>query len=143
MGVVWGLVIAVLALVCWGGQALSLFAPARAERYGLADAEAEVEPVFYADGRGEALWDTLTLWTLLVAGVLLIFDAAAWPYFGIVGGAMYVYFGGRGVLVRREMQRRGQRIGSEATVKTAYAALSIWGVAGFITVIAAVVALGD
>ena len=56
---------------------------------------------------------------------------------------MYVYFGGRGVLVRREMQRRGQRIGSESTVKIAYAALSTWGVAGLITVIAAIVALGD
>lgn len=143
MGVVWGLVIAALALVCWGGQALALFAPAAAERFGLADVEAEVDPVYYADGRGEALWDTLTLWTLLVAGVLLVFDAAAWPYFGLIGGAMYVYFAGRGVFARRAMQRMGQRIGSAATVKTAYVALTVWGVAGFITMIAAIVALVD
>lgn len=143
MGVVWGLVIAVLALVCWGGQTLALFAPAAAERYGLADVEADVDPVFYADGRGEALADTLTLWTLLAAGVLLVFDAAAWPYFGLIGGAVYVYFAARGIFVRREMQQRDQRIGSEAAVKTAFAALSIWGVAGLITVIAAIVALGD
>lgn len=143
MGVVWGLVITALALVCWGGQALALFAPATAERLGLADVEADVDPLFYADGRGEALADTLTLWTLLVAGLLLVFDAAAWPYFGLIGGAMYVYFAARGVLVRREMLQRHQRIGSEATVKTAFAALTIWGVAGLITVIAAVIALGD
>jgi hypothetical protein len=143
MGVVWGLVIAVLALVCWGGQALALFAPTTAERFGLADLEAEVDPVFYADGRGEALWDTATLWTLLVAGVLLMFDSDAWPYFGLGGGAMYVYFAGRGIFARRAMQRMGQRIGSVASVKTALAALTIWGMAGMITVIAAIVALAD
>jgi len=141
MAIIWGLIITALALVCWGGQTLALFSPATAERYGLADNADAVDPAFYADGRGEAAWDFITLWTLAVAGVLLLFDASAWAYFGLIGGAMYVYFAGRGVLARREMAHQGVLIGSESTVKTAYVALSIWGVAGLITMIAAIVAL--
>ena len=141
MALIWGLTILVLAIVCWGGQTLSLFSPAVAEKYGLADKAHDVEPVFYADGRAEAAWDFLTLWTLGVAGLLLIFDVSAWAFFGLVGGAMYVYFAGRGVLVRRQMTRQGFRIGDESAVKTAYWALSIWGVAGLITLLAAILAL--
>lgn len=141
MAIAWGLVILLLAVVCWGGQTLALFAPSVAERYGLTDRQDNVEAAFYADLRGEAAWDFLTLWTLGVAGVLLMFDVAAWAYFGLAGGAMYIYFAGRGLLVRRELMRRGLRIGSEGEVKTALWALSIWGVAGVITLVAAVGAL--
>lgn len=141
MATIWGLVILALALVCWGGQTLALFAPSTAVKYGLTDDPQDVEPAFYADVRGEAAWDFVTLWTLGVAGLLLIVDASAWAYFGLIGGAMYVYFAGRGVLVRRQMSRRGMRIGSDASVKTAYWALSIWGIAGLITVVAAAAAL--
>ncbi len=143
MDIFWGIVITALALLCWGGQAISLFAPDTAVRLSLMEAEENVEPAFWADVRGEAVWDFLTLWTLLVAGVLLVVDAAAWPYFGIAGGAIYVYFAGRGVLTRREMQRRGFRIGSVANVRSAYLMLPVWGGAGLVTLIAGVVALVD
>ena len=141
MGIIWGLFITALALVCWGGQTLALFSPSLAEKYGLTDNPEDVEPAFYADVRGEAAWDFLTLWTLGVAGLLLTVDASAWAFFGVVGGAMYVYFAGRGVLVRRQMTQRGMRIGSDSAIKTAYWALSIWGVAGLITLVAAIVTL--
>lgn len=141
MGIFWGIVVAVLALLAWGGQAVSLFAPETAVRLTLMEAEENVDAAFWADVRGEALWDFLTLWTLLVAGVLLIIDAAAWPHFGMIGGAVYVYFGGRGVLTRRELQRRGLRIGSAASAKSAYVMLPVWGVAGLVTLVAGVVAV--
>lgn len=143
MGIVWGVVIALLALLAWGGQTYALFSPEAAARLTLTEAEDEVDPAFWADVRGEATWDFFTLWTLLVAGILLIVDAAAWPYFGMIGGAVYVYFGGRGVLTRRELQRRHLRIGSAAGVKSAYVMLPVWGVAGLVTLIAGVVAVAD
>ena len=111
MGILWGLVVVALSLLCWGGQVISWFAPATAVRLTLMEAEDTVEPTYFADVRGEALWDTLTLWTMLVAGVLLTLDVSAWAYFGLVGGGMYVYFAGRGIVTRRAMQQRGYRVG--------------------------------
>ena len=143
MGVAWGIVVVVLSLLAWGGQTVSWSAPETAVRLGLTEAKDEVEPVYWADIRAEALWDTFTLWTLLVAGILLILDISVWTYFGLVGGAVYAYFGGRGVLARLEMQRRGLRIGTPSSVKAAYMFLPLWGVTGLITIIAAAVALSS
>lgn len=141
MGILWGLVVVALSLLCWGGQVISWFAPATAVRLTLMEAEDTVEPTYFADVRGEALWDTLTLWTMLIAGVLLTLDVSAWAYFGLVGGGMYVYFAGRGIVTRRAMQQRGYRVGVAQNVKLGYVFLAVWGVMGCITIVAAVVAL--
>ncbi len=141
MGVAWGIVVVVFGLVGWGGQTLSLFAPETAARWGLTERADAVEPAYHADIRGEALTDFLTLWTFPTAGALLIAGVEAWAHFGLVGGAMFVYFGVRGVLTRLQMQRRGLRIGTAENVKTAYVALPLWGLAGLVTIIAAIAAL--
>lgn len=134
--IIWGVVVVALSVLCWGGQCITWFAPSRAATLGLAEAEAAVEPVFWADIRGEALWDTLVLWSMVVSGVLLIVDSAAWPYFGLVGGGMYLYFAGRGILVRREMQRRNLRIGSPGSVRVGMIALAVWGAMAAVTIVA-------
>jgi hypothetical protein len=136
-----GIMVAALSLLCWGGQAIVWFAPATGAKLGLSETEADVESAFWADVRGEALWDFLTLWTLVVAGGLIALDHSAWPYFGLVGGAMYVYFAGRGIFARVEMRRRGLRIGSAQSVKVVFAFLTIWGVTGLAVVIASFVSL--
>ena len=137
MELIWGLVIVALGLLAWGGQTLSWLAPATAARLSLADSEDNVDPLFWADGRGEAIWDAFTLWTLPLAGVLLIAGHESWAWLGLVGGGMYLYFGGRGILARLEMRRRGQRIGEPADVRLGLMALAVWGVAGLVTIIAA------
>ena len=141
MNVLGGLAITVLALLAWGGQAIARLAPDTAARWGLAEAEEDVEPTFWADIRGEAAWDMVSLWTLVAAGVLLVVDQPAWAYFGLVGGGMFLYFAGRGILTRLEMQRRGLRIGDPASVRTGMIALAVWGVTALGTIIAAVRAL--
>jgi hypothetical protein len=141
MQIFWGIVVLALSLLCWGGQAVVCWAPTVGVKLGLSEAEADVELTFWADVRGEALWDFFTLWTLVVAGVLLIIDDTAWAYFGLVGGGMYVYFAGRGVLTRAAMLRRGLRIGTPRGVKVVFAFLAIWGLMGFSTIIAALTVL--
>jgi len=64
-----------------------------------------------------------------------------WAYFGLVGGGMYLYFAGRGILVRRVMQGRGKQIGSPETLRVAYTFLTLWGLAAVITIVMAIVAL--
>lgn len=141
MNAFWGIVVVVLSLLSWGGQTVVWFAPATGVRMSLSEAEPDVEPTYWADIRGEARWDFLTLWTLVVAGALLIMDNPAWAYFGLVGGGIYLYFAGRGISTRVAMQRRGLRIGDTQSVKLGYAFLTIWGVMALITIAAAVVAL--
>lgn len=141
MGILWGVVVVALSLLCWGGQVISWFAPETAVRLTLMEAEESVEPTYFADVRGEALWDTLTLWTMVAAGVLLIADDPVWAYFGLVGGGMYVYFAGRGIATRRAMQQRGYRIGAAQNVRIGYLFLAIWGVMGLITIAAAATTL--
>ena len=141
MGIVWGTALVVLGVIAWGGQTVSWIAPSTAIRLGLSEAEHDVEPVFWADGRGEAAWDSLTLWTLPVAGVLLLLDSESWAYLGLVGGGMYLYFAGRGIWTRALMLKRGLRIGVPTQVPVALAFLAVWGVAALITIVAAVVAL--
>jgi hypothetical protein len=132
-----------LSLLCWAGQTIVLFSPATGVRLGLSEAEADVEPTFWADVRGEALWDFCTLWTLVVAALLLIADRGTWAYFGLVGGGMYVYFAGRGILTRLAMRTRGLRIGTAQGVRLVFAFLGAWGLMGLATIIAAAVELTD
>jgi hypothetical protein len=141
MGVLWGGVMIVLGLLCWGGQSISWLAPGAAERWSLTEGEDTVEPVYFSDIRSEALWDALTLWTMPVAGVFLVVDNPAWAYFGLIGSGMYAYFAGRGIVVRFGMQRRGFRIGAPGNVRIGYAFLALWGGMALITAVAAVVAL--
>lgn len=141
MRTTWGIVVLVLSLLGWGGQTISWFAPVTAVRLTLMEAEEDVEPTYWADIRGEALWDLLTLWTMVVAGILLILDEPAWAYFGLVGGGMFVYFAGRGISTRVAMRRRGFRVGSPTNVKLGYALLAVWGVMGLVTIVASVVSL--
>lgn len=141
MELMWGITIAVLGLLAWGGQGLTWFVPGTAARLSLAEREDTVEEVYWADIRGEALWDLGTLWTLPAAGLMLIAGHAEWAYLGLIGGSMYVYFAGRGILTRLELGRRGFRIGDSGNVRLGLAMLSVWAVAGLITIGAAVVDL--
>jgi hypothetical protein len=53
---------------------------------------------------------------------------------------MYLYFAGRGIIVRLAMQRRGIPIGRPETLRLVYAALTLWGLIAVITIIMAMVA---
>ena len=137
MTVALALCVLLLSLLAWIGQLLSAAAPRFAVRWQLTEGEADIDPAFHADVRAECVWDSLTLWTLAVAAILLLLSEPAWALFGLFGGGMYVYFAGRGIAQRFAMQRRGIRIGKPANVKLAYLLLSLWGLAGAATTVLA------
>ena len=141
MGVFWGVLIVVVSLPCWAGQVISWIAPDVAERWGLTESAQSVDATFHADARGEAVWDSLTLWTMPVAGILLAGGLDAWAFFGLFAGGMYLYFGGRGVFTRRTITRRGGRVGEPSYLPVAFGALGVWGLMGLAVAVAAIVAL--
>ena len=141
MEVGWGIVIVALGLLAWLGQTVSWLAPGVAMRLSLMEAEADVEPTYWADIRGEVVWDTLTLGMLPLAGSLLILGEPVWAIFGLMGGGAFVYFAGRGVFTRRAMQRRGFRIGAPQNVRLGFVLLGIWGIVALATIVAAAASL--
>jgi len=142
MDLFWGVVLIIFTLlVGWLGQTITAFSPKLAVRLGLTEPESDVDSTFYADVRGEAIWDAIILWTLPVAGILLILNNALWAYFGLVGGGSYLYFAGRGIAVRIAMRRREIYIGKPSTIKLFYVFLTLWGLIAMVTIIMAVGAL--
>jgi hypothetical protein len=71
------------------------------------------------------------------AEVGTLFGRETWAYFGLVGGGMYLYFAGRGLVTREAMRARGYRIGADRSVKSAYMMLVVWGVVAVVTIAAA------
>jgi len=138
MDLVIGIILTFFSLLAWLGQVITAFSPTLAAKWGLAETEADVDAAFFADVRGEALWDSLTLWTLPVASILFLLNNPWWPYFGLVGGGIYLYFAGRGIFVRLAMQSRGIKIGKPESIRVAYIFLTIWGLLALIAIFMAV-----
>lgn len=141
MDVIWGGFLVVLTLIGWIGQVINAISPQLAAKLGVAEAEADVDPTFFVDGRGEAIWDSLVIWTLPVAGILLMFGNPFWVYFGLVGGGSYLYFSGRILFTRFMMQRHGVRIGTPKNIRVANLFATLWGLAAIVTIAMAIKAM--
>ncbi len=133
MTLLFAVVVLLVSLSGWIGQLLSAVAPRLAVRWGLTETGADVDSTFLADIRAECVWDSLVLWTLPLAATLLIFDEPSWTIFGLIGGGMYIYFAGRGIIQRLTMQHRGILVGKPSYVKTACLFLALWGATGMAT----------
>ena len=81
------------------------------------------------------------MWTLPVAGLLLVLNNPVWAYPGLIGGGMYLYFAGRGTIVCKMMEIKGIAIGSVDNLKVNYIFLSLWGVMAIITIVLAIISL--
>jgi len=140
--IIWGAILTGLTLVAWIGQVIYAISPKLGAQLGLGEAESNVDPVFYIDARGEAIWDSLIIWTLPVTGLLLMFNNPLWVYFGLIGGGSYLYFAGRSLTTRLLMQRRNIRIGTSNNIKTGNIFVVLWGLAAVITIVMALSAMG-
>ncbi|RKZ00446.1 MAG: hypothetical protein DRQ13_00425 [Ignavibacteriae bacterium] len=138
MDILWGILLIVFGLIAWGGQVLSTLTPKFAEKLGLIEPEADIDPAFYADACGEAKWDSMTLWTLPLAGIFIILNSPLWIYFGMFGGSMYLYFAGRAIFTRLELRRHGVRIGKPELLKIYFIFVTLWGLIGLATIVKAV-----
>ncbi len=141
MNIVWGAILTIFSLIGWFGQTITALFPQLAVKLELSEPESDVDPTFYADVRGEAFWDMLILWILPVAGILLMLNNSLWAYFSLVGGGMFLYFAGRGIVVRLTMKRLGIRIGNPKALKMVYAFMSIWGLIAVVTIFMAAASL--
>ena len=141
MNLIWGVVLISVTLKCWIGQIIIALSPKVAVKIRISEDESDLDPTFFADMRGEAIWDAISLWTLPITGILLIINNTLWAYFGLVGGGIYLYFAGRGIASRLSMQRHGIHIGNSKNLKLNYLLLAFWGFIAIVTIIMAVATL--
>lgn len=133
----WGAILTALTLIAWPGQIIYAISPRLGAKLEIGEAASEVDPVFYIDARSEAIWDSVSIWILPVAGILLMLNNPLWVYFGLVGGGSYLYFAGRSLTTRFMMQRHGIRIGNPHNIKIAYLFATLWGLSAIVTIIMA------
>ena len=139
MNLLWGIILVSGTLKCWIGQVIIILAPKMAVKIRIIEAKSDVDSTFFTDMRGQAIWDSISFWTIPVAGVLLIKNNDLWAYFGLIGGGMYLYFVGRGIASRLMMQRYGINIGRSNLKVNLF--LTLWGSIAIVTIIMAIVTM--
>jgi hypothetical protein len=141
MNLIWGIILVSVTLKCWIGQIIIAFTPKIAEKIKIIEPEFNMDPTFFLDMRGTAIWDAISLWTLPLAGILLILNNNLWTYFGLIGGGMYLYLVGRGIASCLTMQRHGIKIGRLKKLKVKFLILALWGFIAIVTIIMAITTL--
>ena len=141
MNLIWGIILVSVTLKCWIGQIIIAFTPKIAEKIKIIEPKSYMDPTFFLDMHGTAIWDAISLWTLPLAGILLILNNTLWTYFGLIGGGMYLYFVGRGIASCLTMQRHGIKIGRSKKLKVKYMILTLWGFIAIVTIIMAIATL--
>jgi hypothetical protein len=137
----WGIIVVTLSLLAWGSEFITWVAPRAGARFHFTASDDTDEPSYWIDFRGEAPFASVTLWTMVVAGILMILDVDEWAYFGLVGGGMYIYFAGGAIFTRIAARRAGVSPGGLPSQKMRYTLLVLWAVMGLITIAAAVASL--
>ncbi len=127
MSLIIGIFIIAVGLLCWIGQSLVFITPHAAEKLGLVEPKDDMDEGFYIiEAKSIALNDLLLTWTLPLSGLLMILENPLWPYFGLIGGGIYLYFSGYIILSRIFLNKNNKKIGSSSSVTTAYIFGVIW-----------------
>jgi hypothetical protein len=122
-----GIVVFVLGLVAWAGQSLSFFAPALATRLGVLEPKGDIDPSLrIIEAKAEGLMDLLLAWTLPASALLMLLDHPLWPYLGIFGGGVFLYFSGLITFSRIFITAAGRNAGSAASKNAAYLFSVLW-----------------
>jgi len=125
-----GLIVLALGLVAWLGQTLAFIAPSMAVKLGVLEQETEIDPTLYImEAKVEGLVDILLAWTLPAAALLMILDHPLWPYLGLFGGGVFLYFASLITFSRVFLKRAGKRIGSRSSERAAYLFGGLWALA--------------
>ena len=135
-------VTALLALLMWPiylGQWISVVDLPLARRLGLQEQPDTIDPIYARDTAGTARWDLLSMWTLPVAGVLMLIDGAWWPYLALIGGAVYLDTGGRQAIKLLGYRTEGVRVGTSQAVRRALGVYAVFVILGSIAIAMALI----
>lgn len=112
------------------GQLVSSVDFQLAQRLGLQERDEETGPLYRRLELNTARWDLFVLWTLPLAGVLMLVGHAWWPYAALVARGVHVDAGGRETAKVLGLRAQGVRIGSAREVRLALVLLPLLTVVG-------------
>ena len=139
-----GIVVIVLGLICWLGQALVVFVPRVAIKLGLNEREEDLDRSMYLFERlSQGIMDVLLAWMLPAAALMMLVGDKHWPILALVGGGVYLYFPGVFIITRIVLKRNGMRVGRPASVVSAYVFGTLWMLSAVCMIVLAVAELGS
>ncbi len=103
----------------WVGQLISGINYPLAQRLGLQEKSQGTDALFRSAEINAARWDSFVLWTLMVAGILMLADNHWWPYVSLVAGGIYLDGAGREAAKYIGLRRAGVRIGDSRDLRIA------------------------
>ena len=119
------MIVGLLSLAGWVlyvGQLISVLNVRLAQRLGLQESPASADPLLTHLEVWAARWDLVWLWTLPLAGILMLANHWLWPYAALIGGGAFVDAGGREAAKILGLRERGVRTGSQSEHRLAMGA---------------------
>lgn len=134
-----GGILFLLLWIIYIGQIISVINLPLAQQLGLQEQPDTIDPVYARDAAGTARWDLLSMWTLPLAGLLMLIDSSWWPYIALIGGAIYVDTGGRQGIKLLGYRNEGVRVGTSQAVNLALGVYALFLFVGLLAIILALV----
>ena len=125
MTVALGTAALVVGLLVVVGQSLSVLDFGRAQRLGLQEKDEHTDPLHRRLELGTARWDVLVLWTLPLAGGVMLIDVSWWPWVALIAGGVCVDTGGRESFKLRALRAEGVRVGDQREARLALTFLAL------------------
>ncbi len=141
MRIVLGLVFVLFGLFGWVGQFISAISLDLARKLGLQEKGEGADPLFVLAERNAARWDSLVLWTLPLAGLVMLIHHPSWPWWAILAGGVYLDTGGREAAKWLTLRASGIGVGTEADKKKAIGAYIVITSLGLCSALAGLIAL--
>ena len=124
LGIV-GLVVGVAGLV---GQLYSALTPKLVPRQRAQDEGSGPDRLYRRLERNSALSDLFVIWTLPVAGILMLLDHSWWPSVALVAAGACAASGGRELAKMLSFRNEGVAIGGEGEIRLALTFVGLWAI---------------
>lgn len=125
-----GIVALIVGLVGFFGQLISAIDFRLAQRLGLQEKDEGTDRLYRHLELSTARVDLLVLWTMILAGVLMIVDHSWWPWVALVAGGVHVDAGIREIGKIRGLVAEGVRVGTPAEARLGIGFLAFVSVVG-------------
>lgn len=138
MRIALGILSVLFGSVIWFGQIISSINYEFATKVGLQEPMSETDPLFQRAELNTARWDCVAMWTILAAGILMLFNNSWWPYLALIAGGVYIDTGGREIAKVASLKAEGVRAGSAKDSILRWIVFSLMILGGLCLIVAAI-----